>query len=86
MALATISALQLEGKVLIVLTREETASWLSLRNVPNTHVLSPDQLNTYDVLVSDQVLFTQPALEAFMAGAPKGKSVKAVAAESEVEA
>lgn len=85
-ALATISALQLEGKVLIVLTREETASWLSLRNVPNTHVLSPDQLNTYDVLVSDQVLFTQPALEAFMAGAPKGKSVKAVAAESEVEA
>ena len=85
-ALATISALQLEGKVLIVLTREETASWLSLRNVPNTHVLSPDQLNTYDVLVSDQVLFTQPALEAFMVGAPKGKSVKAVAAESEVEA
>jgi large subunit ribosomal protein L4 len=85
-AMAVISALNLEGKVLLVVGREETASWLSLRNVPDTHVLSPDQLNTYDVLVSDQVLFTKAALETFTAGAPKGKSVKAVAAESEVEA
>jgi large subunit ribosomal protein L4 len=85
-ALAVINALNLEGKVLLVVSREETTSWLSLRNVPNTHVLSPDQLNTYDVLVSDQVLFTKAALDTFMAGAPTGKSVKAVAAESEVEA
>lgn len=85
-AMAVISALNLEGKVLLVVGREETASWLSLRNVPDTHVLRPDQLNTYDVLVSDQVLFTKAALETFTAGAPKGKSVKAVAAESEVEA
>lgn len=85
-AMAAISALNLEGKVLLVVGRDETASWLSLRNVPNTHVLSPDQLNTYDVLVSDQVLFTKAALETFTAGAPTGKSVKAVAAESEVEA
>lgn len=85
-AMAVISALNLEGKVLLVVGREETASWLSLRNVPDTHVLSPDQLNTYDVLVSDQVLFTKAALETFTAGAPRGKSVKAVAAESEVEA
>ena len=85
-AMAVISALNLEGKVLLVVGREETASWLSLRNVPDTHVLSPDQLNTYDVLVSDQVLFTKAALETFTAGAPKGKSVKAVAAESAAEA
>ena len=85
-AMAVISALNLEGKVLLVVGRDETASWLSLRNVPNTHVLRPDQLNTYDVLVSDQVLFTKAALETFTAGAPTGKSVKAVAAESEVEA
>lgn len=84
-ALAVINALNLEGKVLLVVSREETTSWLSLRNVPNTHVLSPDQLNTYDVLVSDQVLFTKAALDRFMAGSPTGKSVKAVAAESEVE-
>lgn len=85
-ALAAISALGLEGRVLVVLGRDEVSSWLSLRNVPTVHVVAFDQLNTYDVLVSDQVLFTQPALEAFVAGAPKGKSVKAVAAESEVEA
>ncbi len=85
-ALAVINALNLEGKVLLVVSREETTSWLSLRNVPNTHGLRPDQLNTYDVLVSDQVLFTKSALDMFMAGAPTGKSVKAVAAESEVEA
>ena len=49
-------------------------------------MLSPDQLNTYDVIVSDQVLFTKAALDAFLAGTPKGKAVKAVASESEVEA
>ncbi len=85
-ALAAIEALGLEGRVLVVLGRDELSSWLSLRNVVTVHVVAFDQLNTYDVLVSDQVLFTQPALEAFVAGAPKGKSVKAVAAESEVEA
>lgn len=85
-ALSAINALGLEGRVLVVLNRDEITSWLSLRNVPTVHVLSFDQLNTYDVLVSDQVLFTQGSLEAFIAGSPKGKSVKAVAAESEVEA
>jgi large subunit ribosomal protein L4 len=57
-----------------------------LRNVDNAHVVAPDQLNTYDVIVSDQVLFTKAALEAFLEGTPKGKSVKSVARQSEVEA
>jgi large subunit ribosomal protein L4 len=47
------------------------------------HVLFVDQLNTYDVLVSDDVLFTQTALETFLAGPIAGKSVKAVGTESE---
>ena len=85
-AMAAISALGLEGRVLIVLNREETVAWLSLRNVPTVHVAAPDQLNTYHVLVSDQVLFSKAGLDAFLEGNPKGKSVKAVAAESEVEA
>ena len=85
-AVAALEALGLDGRVLVVLGREESTSWLSLRNVPTVHIVAQDQLNTYDVLVSDQVLFTQGALEAFVAGAPKGKGVKAVAAESEVEA
>ena len=44
---------------------------------------SPDQLNTYDVLVSDDVVFTQGALAAFLAGPAPGKGAKAVATESE---
>ena len=85
-AVKAIDALGLEGRVLIVLSREETVAWLSLRNVPTVHVVAPDQLNTYDVLVSDQVLFSKAGLDTFLGGTPKGKSVKAVAAESEVEA
>ena len=55
-------------RVLAVVGREDTASLLSLRNLPNVHLIAPDQLNTYDVLVNDVVLFTTPALDAFLAG------------------
>ncbi len=85
-ATGALASLGLDGRVLVILDREETTSWLSLRNVPTVHVVAPDQLNTYDVLVSDEVLFTKASLETFLGGTPKGKSVKAVAAESEVEA
>ena len=43
------------------------------------HLLEPGQLNTYDVLISDDVVFTEAALAAFVAGPPSGKSAKAVA-------
>jgi len=85
-AVKAIEALNLEGGILVVLSRDESVSWLSLRNVPTVHVLSPDQLNTYDVLVCDQVLFTASALENFLAGPATGKAVKATAKESEVQA
>jgi len=57
----------------------------SLRNLEQVHAIVADQLNTYDVLVSDDVVFTAGALEAFVAGPVKGKGVKAVASESETE-
>jgi large subunit ribosomal protein L4 len=82
-AIAALSALGLEGNVLVAIDRDDDVSALSLRNVPDVHLIYVDQLNTYDVLVSDQVLFTSAALEAFLAGPVKGKSVKAVATESE---
>ena len=85
-AVKAIEALKLEGGILVVLSRDESVSWLSLRNVPTVHVLSPDQLNTYDVLVCDHVLFTSAALENFLAGPATGKAVKATAKESEVQA
>ncbi len=70
----------------MVLDRKDETSWLSLRNLPGVHVLAVDQLNAYDVVVSDAVVFTTAALEAFVAGPAKGKSVKAVATESEAAA
>jgi large subunit ribosomal protein L4 len=85
-AIATLDALELEGNVLVVIARDETSSWLSLRNVPEVAIVAPDQINTYDVLISDQVLFTSAALDVFLAGPKTGKSVKAVATESEVSA
>jgi large subunit ribosomal protein L4 len=85
-AVKAIEALNLEGGILVVVSRDESVSWLSLRNVPTVHVLSPDQLNTYDVLVCDHVLFTSAALENFLAGPATGKAVKATAKESEVQA
>jgi large subunit ribosomal protein L4 len=69
----------------VVLERADENAWKSLRNAADVHVLAVDQLNTYDVLVNDDTVFTAGALEAFVAGPAKGKSAKAVATESEVE-
>ncbi len=85
-ATATLKALNVEGQVLIVLTREEAVAWLSLRNLGDVSIVAPDQLNTYDVLISDHLVFTQIAYDTFVAGPVKGKSSKATAFESEVEA
>lgn len=82
-ATSTLKALGLEGNLLIAIDRADDMAALSLRNVPSVHVLYVDQLNTYDVLCSDQVLFTSAALDAFLEGPSTGKSVKAVATESE---
>jgi large subunit ribosomal protein L4 len=56
--------------VLLVLTREDSVTWKSVRNIKEVHVLAPDQLNTYDVLVADDVVFTEPALDAFLRRTP----------------
>jgi len=85
-ATATLKALNIEGQILIVLTREEAVAWLSLRNLGDVAIVAPDQLNIYDVLISDHLVFTQGAYETFVAGPAKGKGAKAVATESEVEA
>ncbi|HEY8372762.1 MAG TPA: 50S ribosomal protein L4 [Pseudonocardiaceae bacterium] len=71
-------------RVLVVVGRSDETSWLSLRNLPNVHVIAPDQLNTYDVLVNDDVVFTKDALETFLAGPVRGKSAKASARSSEL--
>ena len=60
------------AKVLAVVHRDDELTWKSLRNVANVHVLTEDQLNTYDVLASDHVVFTEQALTAFVSRATKG--------------
>ncbi|MFG2139341.1 50S ribosomal protein L4 [Streptomyces sp. NPDC048650] len=54
--------------VLLVAERSDEAAWLSARNLPQVHLLEPGQLNTYDVLVSDDVVFTKAAFESFVSG------------------
>jgi large subunit ribosomal protein L4 len=72
--------------LLVVVQRDDVASWLSVRNLPNVRVVAPDQLNTYDVLVNDDVVFTKDSFDSFIAGPVKGRGAKAVATESEVSA
>jgi large subunit ribosomal protein L4 len=71
--------------LLVVLQRTDEVSYKSLRNVPTVHLIDVGQLNTYDVLVNDAVVFTQGAYDQFVAGPAKGKSATAVASSSEVE-
>jgi large subunit ribosomal protein L4 len=85
-ALASLAAVSDRVRFLVVLERGDNLTWLSLRNAPNVHILAVDQLNTYDVLLSDDVVFTKGAYDAFVGGAPQGKSVKAVATETEAAA
>jgi len=68
--------------VLLVAEREDVLTWKSLRNVPEVHVIAPDQLNTYDVLVSDDVVFTEGALAVFLTGDKNlGDAVETLAQE-----
>ena len=53
---------------LVVLERDDAVTWLSLRNVAAVHLVAVDQLNTYDVLAADDVVFTQGAYDAFVGG------------------
>jgi large subunit ribosomal protein L4 len=58
-------------KVLIVIGRSDEVSAKSVRNLPGVHVLSPDQLNTYDVLEADDVVFSVEALDAWISANSK---------------
>ena len=69
--------------VLVVLDRGDDLTWKSLRNVPTVHLIHPDQLNTYDVLVSDDVVFTTEALEAFVASRTATPAAATTAEESQ---
>jgi len=78
--LAALRAISERTKLLVVLTREDELTAKSLRNVPDVHLITADQLNTYDVLCSDDVIFTKDALQTFLDG--RGFDAEFVAAKA----
>jgi large subunit ribosomal protein L4 len=80
LAAELLDALDLAGrKVLLVVDGLEEAAMKSFRNLPEVHLLTFDQLNTYDVLASDVVAFTRDSLDAFL-----GRSAPAEGEEQEL--
>ncbi|MFE5161512.1 50S ribosomal protein L4 [Streptomyces sp. NPDC056697] len=84
--ISTKAAKTLLGKIserknlLLIAERSDEAAWLSARNLPQVHILEPGQLNTYDVLVSDDVVFTKAAFESFVAGPKAAEKTEGSAA------
>jgi large subunit ribosomal protein L4 len=72
-ALATLRDVSERKNLLVVIERANDVAALSVRNLADVHVLYADQLNTYDVLVSDDVVFTKAAYEAFVAAKAKNE-------------
>ena len=72
-ALASLRAVSERKNLLVVIERAEDVAALSVRNLADVHVLYADQLNTYDVLISDDVVFTKAAFEAFVADKAKNE-------------
>jgi large subunit ribosomal protein L4 len=85
-ALAAVRQFSDRRHLLVVVSRSEDAAWRSLRNAENLHLLVPDQLNAYDLLKSDDVVFSETAIKDFLKARAAGKGAKSVARESEVSA
>jgi large subunit ribosomal protein L4 len=76
-ALAALANFTESRKVLVVLPAEDEINWYSLRNIPQVHLIEASQLNTYDVLNAEAVIFTSPALDEFL-GVPAERTVAPV--------
>jgi large subunit ribosomal protein L4 len=87
-ALAALAGLSAgRNRFLVVLERSDAVTWLSLRNAQHVHILAVDQLNTYDVLAADDVVFTRGAYDAFVSGgAASGRTATLADAPAAVEA
>lgn len=79
LAVAALNGISEGRRQLVVLERDDALTWLSLRNVSSVHLLAVDQLNTYDVLLSDDVVFTKGAYETFVSGGTEGATEVEVA-------
>ena len=79
-ALAALAGLSDRSRYLVVLERSDAVTWLSLRNAQEVHIVAVDQLNTYDVLSADDVVFTKGAYDTFVNGtaAPSERKAEVV--------
>ena len=68
-AAAALSTLGVSGRSLVVVDPADLTARKSFRNIPEVHVIAPGELNTYDVLVSDFVVFTEATLPGATTGA-----------------
>jgi large subunit ribosomal protein L4 len=83
-ALSAVRQFSDRTRLLVVLAHGEEAAWRSLRNETDLHLIRQDQLNAYDVVVADDVVFSKKAITEFVVGPAKGASTKAVGRESEL--
>ena len=72
--------------LLVVIGRDDLHGWKSLRNIDRVHAIVPDQLNTYDVMCCDDVVFTESAFETFIAGPVKGGATTTTSPTQEEDA
>ena len=81
-AAAALASLSDRANLLVVLSRTDEVTWTSVRNLQDVHVLAVDQLNTYDVLCSDDVVFVGDALQQFLErGKPASETPKEAPSE-----
>ena len=80
-AVAALADLSGSRRQLVVLERDDALTWLSLRNVASVHLIAVDQLNTYDVVAADDVVFTKGAYDAFVGGTASSSERKATVVE-----
>ena len=66
-ASAAITALGMSGRVMVVLVKNDEGAWKSFRNLKDVHVLSTGELNAYDILCNDWIVFTKASLPAMEA-------------------
>jgi large subunit ribosomal protein L4 len=81
-AKAALAGLGIEGKALVVVDRDDAAAALSFRNLIEVQLITPAELNAYDVLCNEYIVFTQATLPA-AAAAPKATRAAVTNADAE---
>ncbi len=82
-AVKALDGLGIEGRVLVVVGRDDAAAALSFRNLPEVQLIAPGELNAYDVLCNDFIVFTQDLLPTFAGSVKRGAA--GVAADDDAE-